>query len=195
MQVYNSPYRNCFDCFKSVLQTEGFVAFYRSYTTQLTMNIPFQALHIMSYEFAQDNLNPERVYNPSTHMMSGAVAGGFAAAATTPLDVCKTLLNTQNCGYDPCCHPVNENGQRTISGMFKALKAVYTCHGFSGYFRGISARVIYVMPGTAISWSVYESFKYFLNNKNSDDGYFTPKVKGQVLAASPSTYESRMVKG
>ena len=160
----------------------GFVAFYRSYTTQLTMNIPFQALHIMSYEFAQDNLNPERVYNPSTHMMSGAVAGGFAAAATTPLDVCKTLLNTQNCGYDPCCHPVNENGQRTISGMFKALKAVYTCHGFSGYFRGISARVIYVMPGTAISWSVYESFKYFLTSQHDDGSYVTPSV---LAAAAP----------
>jgi len=28
-------------------------------------------------------------------MISGGVAGGLAAAITTPLDVCKTLLNTQ----------------------------------------------------------------------------------------------------
>lgn len=28
-------------------------------------------------------------------MVSGALAGAVAAAATTPLDVCKTLLNTE----------------------------------------------------------------------------------------------------
>lgn len=29
-------------------------------------------------------------------MVCGALAGGLSAAVTTPLDVCKTLLNTQS---------------------------------------------------------------------------------------------------
>ncbi|CAI8016978.1 Mitoferrin-1 [Geodia barretti] len=41
MQMYSSPYRGVFHCVSSVYQTEGLSAFYRSYTTQLTMNIPF----------------------------------------------------------------------------------------------------------------------------------------------------------
>lgn len=49
----------------------------------------------MTYEVAQNITNPSREYNPSMHMVSGALAGGIAAAITTPLDVCKTLLNTQ----------------------------------------------------------------------------------------------------
>lgn len=47
------------------------------------------------YELCQNMWNPDRGYNPAVHMASGAIAGGVAAAITTPLDVCKTLLNTQ----------------------------------------------------------------------------------------------------
>lgn len=43
-------------------------------------------------------LNVERKYNPLVHMMAGAAAGASAAAITTPLDVIKTLLNTQETG-------------------------------------------------------------------------------------------------
>ena len=31
-------------------------------------------------------------------------------------------------------------------------------------FQGLKARVMYQMPSTAISWSVYEGFKHVINN-------------------------------
>ncbi|XP_026679663.1 mitoferrin-2 isoform X2 [Diaphorina citri] len=80
---------------RTVYRTEGLVAFYRSYTTQLAMNVPFQSIHFITYEVMQTITNPSRSYNPIAHMMSGAISGGVAAAITTPLDVCKTFLNTQ----------------------------------------------------------------------------------------------------
>lgn len=42
MQMFSSPYRNCTQCFMDIWRKEGPGAFYRSYFTQLTMNIPFQ---------------------------------------------------------------------------------------------------------------------------------------------------------
>ena len=147
------------------------------------MNVPFQALHFMVYEFCQDKLNGSRSYNPVTHMLSGAMAGGLAAAATTPLDVCKTLLNTQNSSF--AAQPSNNSipsGQPRINGMFGAIRTIYAYRGMLGYFQGVSARVIYVMPGTAISWSVYESFKYFLTSQHDDGSYVTPSV---LAAAAP----------
>lgn len=62
------------------------------------------------------------MYNPTAHMLSGALAGGVASAITTPLDVCKTLLNTQQ-AVKP-------------TGMIHAVKTIYRLRGFSGYFRG-----------------------------------------------------------
>ncbi|XP_068614965.1 mitoferrin-2-like [Brachionichthys hirsutus] len=160
LQMYNSPYRGVLDCVHAVCRKEGLAAFYRSYTTQLTMNIPFQALHFMTYEYLQELLNPHRQYNPSSHMVSGALAGAIAAAATTPLDVCKTLLNTQ----EPLTGGSLSSGKgqgahRHTSGLAHAFRTVYRLGGLRGFFRGVQARVIYQMPSTAISWSVYEFFK------------------------------------
>ncbi|CAH1374833.1 hypothetical protein MTP99_016184 [Tenebrio molitor] len=148
MQMVNSPYKSAVTCVVNIYRLEGLRAFYRSYTTQLTMNVPFQSIHFMVYEVAQKITNKEAVYNPPAHMVSGALAGAVAAAVTTPLDVCKTLLNTQQ--------------QGSTQGLVEAVKKVYRFGGPMGYFRGLQARVMYQMPATAICWSTYEFFKYLL---------------------------------
>lgn len=103
LQMSNSPYNGILNCVSSIWRTEGLGAFYRSYMVQLFMNAPFQIVHFMSYETCQNLLNPDRIYNPLYHMLSGGVAGGLAAAITTPLDVCKTLLNTQTTKVSLVC--------------------------------------------------------------------------------------------
>ncbi|XP_045147473.1 mitoferrin-2 [Echinops telfairi] len=162
MQMYNSPYHRVTDCVRAVWQNEGAGAFYRSYTTQLTMNVPFQAIHFMTYEFLQEHFNPQRRYNPSSHVLSGACAGAVAAAATTPLDVCKTLLNTQE------SLALNSNITGHITGMASAFRTVYRVGGVTAYFRGVQARVIYQIPSTAIAWSVYEFFKYLITKRQEE---------------------------
>ena len=151
MQMFNSPYRSVTDCIIKTYKMEGVRAFYRAYTTQLTMNIPFQSIHFMTYEWTQTHFNPERMYNPKAHMLSGAIAGAVSAATTTPLDVCKTILNTQQQSLKP-------------KGLLDAILLVYKVGGAKAYFRGMQARVMYQIPATAICWSTYEFFKYFLRN-------------------------------
>ena len=46
-----SPYKSAWDCTRSVYNNEGLRAFYRSYTTMLSMNIPFQVYFIHIYIF------------------------------------------------------------------------------------------------------------------------------------------------
>ncbi|CAH2002642.1 unnamed protein product [Acanthoscelides obtectus] len=152
MQMVGSPYKSALRCAINIYQKEGLGAFYRSYTTQLTMNIPFQSIHFMVYELSQTFLNKDRAYNPLAHMASGAMAGGMASAITTPLDVCKTLLNTQQSGKP--------------SGLVQAIKLVYRLGGPTAFFKGMQARVMYQMPATAICWSTYEFFKYILGKNH-----------------------------
>ncbi|KAK3094632.1 hypothetical protein FSP39_004260 [Pinctada imbricata] len=177
MQMYNSPYKSCYHCAKTVYRSEGYRAFYRSYTTQLTMNIPFQVVHFMTYEWIQDHLNPDRQYSPLSHVISGGVAGSTAAAVTMPLDVCKTLLNTQ------------ENCARThisyIEGMVSACRTIYEFQGAWGFFRGLQARVIFQFPATAISWSVYEFCKFFLTKRQTESKQISSVNTLSVSASAP----------
>ncbi|XP_068223408.1 mitoferrin-1-like [Palaemon carinicauda] len=161
MQMFNSPYRSCLECMKSLYQSEGLAVFYRSYTTQLAMNLPFHAIHIMTYEKLQNLLNPERDYNAKVHIVAGGGAGAIAAAFTTPLDMCKTVLNTQETST------LAQLQQSRIVGIFGALRTIYVMNGISGFFKGMNARVLYQMPGTAISWSVYELFKHHMFKSKS----------------------------
>ncbi|XP_074051426.1 mitoferrin-1 isoform X2 [Macrotis lagotis] len=158
LQMYNSPHFSVLKCIRTIWRKEGIRAFYRSYTTQLTMNIPFQSIHFIIYEFLQEQINPQRGYNPLSHILAGGMAGAVAAAATTPLDVCKTLLNTQE---NKALSLAKVSGH--LSGMANAFRTVYRVSGISGYFKGMKARIIYQIPSTALSWSVYEFFKYFLS--------------------------------
>lgn len=182
LQIYASPYSGAIDCVRKIVQREGFSVLYRSYTTQLTMNIPFHSIHLITYELLQDQLNYARNYDPLSHVISGAGAGAVAAALTTPLDVCKTLLNTQECCLAPtggptCSIPRNPTtptagpgGNAAIvteeaKGLISAMRIIYFRGGLAAFFSGLTPRVLYQMPSTAVAWSCYEFFKYFFAGK------------------------------
>lgn len=173
VQMYGSPYRGVYDCARSIFKTEGPGAFYRSFTTQLTMNIPFQCIHFVTYEFMRELLSPNGGYNPKTHLLAGAIAGGLAAAVTTPLDVAKTLLNTQEksvvCEKTVKNFKAKNSNKLFVKGMLNAMRTIYKLRGIGGYAQGLRARVIYQVPSCAISWSVYEFFKHNLSLNISDE--------------------------
>lgn len=119
-------------------------------------------------------LNKERKYSPMVHVVAGGAAGAIAAAFTTPLDVCKTLLNTQ------------EDGIGSTRGLKQAVQKVYRKAGFGGFFKGLQARVLYQMPATAVCWSTYEFFKYLLNR--------TEKKKPTVTSLTPGFDDNKSTK-
>uniref|UniRef100_A0A8W4FMP0 Mitoferrin-1 n=1 Tax=Sus scrofa TaxID=9823 RepID=A0A8W4FMP0_PIG len=141
MKMYHSLHWSALSCIRTVWGTEGLGAFYQSYTMKLTMNIPFQSICFITYEFLQEQINPYQGYNPKSHIISGRLVGALAAA-----NMALSLANI--------------SGQ--LLGMANAFRTVYQFNGLPGYFRGIQAQVIYQMLSMAISWSIYGFFKYFL---------------------------------
>lgn len=153
MQIQNSSkmYRSMFDCAKYVYRTEGLGAFYVSYPTTLSMTVPFTALQFLAYESISTTMNPEKKYDPFTHCVAGAVAGGFAAALTTPMDVIKTMLQTRGTAADA--------ELRSVNGFVAGCKLLYRREGPRGFFKGVKPRIVTTMPSTAICWTAYEASK------------------------------------
>nr|XP_019009047.1 solute carrier family 25 (mitochondrial iron transporter), member 28/37 [Kwoniella pini CBS 10737]OCF47828.1 solute carrier family 25 (mitochondrial iron transporter), member 28/37 [Kwoniella pini CBS 10737] len=154
MQIRNSPHRTVLSCAKTVYAREGLAAFYVSYPTTLTMSVPFTAVQFTAYESLKTLLNPDGSYSPITHCTAGGIAGGLAAAVTTPLDVAKTLLQTRGSNSDPRI--------RAARSMGEALRIIKDRDGWRGLRRGMLPRVLTVAPSTAISWMSYEFFKVLI---------------------------------
>jgi solute carrier family 25 iron transporter 28/37 len=153
MQIHNSSkmYKSMTDCAKYVYRNEGISAFYVSYPTTLSMTVPFTALQFLAYESLSTVMNPTKIYDPLTHCTAGAVAGGFAAALTTPMDVVKTMLQTRGTATDA--------ELRKVNGFMEGSRLLYRREGFKGFFKGVRPRVVTTMPSTAICWSAYEACK------------------------------------
>ncbi|KAJ1921683.1 Fe(2+) transporter [Mycoemilia scoparia] len=158
MQISGAYYKNIVNCAVKILQREGPRAFYVSYPTTLTMNIPFQSIQFGSYEVFRKTLNPSGQYSPLTHVVSGGIAGAIASAITTPIDCAKTLLQTRGLS--------TEKEIRSANSMVTAFRIIYRRQGIAGFFRGVAPRTIANMPATAISWTTYEYFKWQISQGN-----------------------------
>lgn len=138
MQVHGNTFTTVWDCAKKVFQAEGLSAFYISYPTTLTMTIPFTAIQFSAYESLSKLFNPQKIYDPLTHVLAGGLAGAVASAATTPLDVIKTMLQTRGTADDYRI--------RSSRGLFDAAKIIFEREGWKGFLRGLRPRIVSTMP-------------------------------------------------
>lgn len=92
--------------------------------------------------------------NPYLHCVSGGIAGGIAAALTTPFDCIKTVLQTKGISQ-------NQNF-RHVTGFKSAAVALLKQEGAKAFWKGLKPRVIFNIPSTAISWTAYEMCKEVL---------------------------------
>lgn len=159
MQIQGSEHKTALSAARAVYRAEGLRAFYISYPTTLTMSIPFTAVQFSTYEELKRLANPVDAYSPVTHVVCGGISGAFGAAVTTPLDVCKTLLQTKGTSTNPEI--------RNCRGMLDACSLIYRNMGLMGFTRGIVPRVLTFMPSNALCWLSYEFFKmFFLSESN-----------------------------
>ena len=157
MQVHDSPFKSVYRCGLEIFRREGLSAFFISYPTTLFLNIPFQMVQFPTYEFLRKLLHRNRDYDPVSHIVSGGLAGGLAAALTTPIDVVKTALQTRGLSMT--------DAEGKLGGMKDAVKLVYRERGWSGFARGLGPRMLTHMPATAICWGFYEYLKSALELK------------------------------
>eukprot|EP00188_Purpureofilum_apyrenoidigerum_P000287 Plantae.Rhodophyta-Purpureofilum_apyrenoidigerum.ctg11185.p1 GENE.Plantae.Rhodophyta-Purpureofilum_apyrenoidigerum.ctg11185~~Plantae.Rhodophyta-Purpureofilum_apyrenoidigerum.ctg11185.p1 ORF type:complete len:313 (-),score=29.06 Plantae.Rhodophyta-Purpureofilum_apyrenoidigerum.ctg11185:81-974(-) len=142
---------------RDLVKHEGFAALFRGYMLTIGVFGPYSMIYFASYEQWKHmlcrklNVTTSRDLPTPAILASAAASGGIAAAATTPLDVVKTRIQTQG-------DVALKNVQRYLSTR-EALRRIFLEEGFRGLCQGMSARVFWIMPQTAITMSTFEKLK------------------------------------
>jgi len=149
-------------CLQTVVAKEGPRALYISLPTTLLMNIPYAGVMVAANESLKEVLG-DRGFQPGFGMflISGAGAGGMAAAITTPLDVVKTRLQTQDVLTGDL---KSSNNIVRYKGAFDTVRRILAEEGAKAFFKGLKPRLALHMPAAAISWTTYEMMKTLLSN-------------------------------
>ena len=92
-------YRGLLDAFASTTRLGGVRSLYRSLPTTLAMNVPYGCVSVAMNESLKSSIKKRRDGAPlgvAPLLACGGAAGAVASLLTTPMDVVKTRLQTQN---------------------------------------------------------------------------------------------------
>lgn len=153
-----------------LIQTEGTISLYRSLPVTLVntiqfMNIPGQALFVTFNENMKSLIFGDRSISLGGYFMCAGLSGSLAAFCTTPLDVVKTRLQTQ----DEKLVISRLSNDSTVSynkipynSIRETFVQIFKEEGIRGLWRGAVPRMLFFLPGAAVSWATYEHIKKLL---------------------------------
>ncbi|KAG8935755.1 S-adenosylmethionine transporter [Tulasnella sp. 419] len=140
---------NSLDAFKKVMQSDGLFGLYRGFGIMILREIPFTSIQFPLYELLKSKLShaldgrPLQAYEAA---FCGSIAGGIAAATTTPLDVLKTRVMLD----------MRDSSKTPISLTTRFIE-ICKNEGPATLFSGIVPRTLWISLGGAVFLGAYES--------------------------------------
>ncbi|CAK1543663.1 unnamed protein product [Leptosia nina] len=129
-------------------RTEGFRnGVYRGFFSTVLRDLPFSFIELPLWEFLKTVLKERSDTGQISSFQSalcGSVAGGVAAAATTPLDLAKTrIMLAEGC----------DSRKLRIKPV---LSEIYAVSGFKGLFAGVTPRFTGFLVGGFVFFGAYD---------------------------------------
>lgn len=151
-------YRNAAHALYTVLKEEGVGAMYRGVSLTALRQGSNQAVNFSAYTHFKSFLQR---YQPAYHdkelpsyqtMVIGLVSGAMGPLSNAPIDTIKTRL--QKAPAMP--------GETAISRIRNIAADMFKQEGFHAFYKGITPRIMRVAPGQAVTFTVYEYLKEYL---------------------------------
>lgn len=169
---YNNPYfesgynyKNLTDAVQTIIRKEGPGTLFYGFRATLTRDLPYSALQFAFYEkfrqLAFKLTSPESNTKVGMNeidgkslplyaeLLTGAAAGGLAGVITTPLDVVKTRMQTQN---------GTSANLLTSSSVISSLRTIYAKEGLNGLFSGVAPRLVWTSIQSSVVLVLYQVF-------------------------------------
>jgi len=134
---------------RQVLAHNGWRGFYRGFGSTIIREIPFTSLQFPMYELFKLRFArylQRKQLGAHEAALCGSVAGGIAAALTTPLDVLKTRTMLD----------LRDPSKCDVPGLLTRFKQIYTNEGVKVLFAGVVPRTLWISAGGAVFLGAYE---------------------------------------
>jgi solute carrier family 25 (mitochondrial S-adenosylmethionine transporter), member 26 len=134
---------------------------YRGFRSTIMREIPFSFIQFPLWEYFKANweASTHTPLTPISVSLCGAVAGGIAAAITTPLDVAKTRIM------------LADQSETARSSVFQTLHKIYRERGVRGLFAGFVPRVMWITIGGAVFFGFYDLTTRMLDSEDDSRKY------------------------
>ncbi|KAJ3095727.1 hypothetical protein HK100_005743 [Physocladia obscura] len=147
-RMQTGQYNSVSNAVNSIAKTGGVFGLYKGFTMTIFREIPFCSVQFPLFEYLKKTwkIKTGKAPEPWESGLCGSIAGGVAAAVTTPLDVVKTRIMLS--GKEAA------NSYNSIPGSFKKIVQE---EGFNALFKGIGPRVTWISIGGAVFLGSYEA--------------------------------------
>lgn len=148
-QLQMGHYESVIGAVQGTFAKSGLLGFYAGYDGVLLRDIPYTVLELGLYDVFKNMFHkkPPQL-TVWQEIVAAAGAGGITAYVTTPLDTIKTKQMVD--AYD--------------SGFLDCFLTTIHQHGVGAVFAGAMARIVWILPFTALYLPVYELLKRRLSN-------------------------------
>ncbi|KAJ5092237.1 hypothetical protein NUU61_007107 [Penicillium alfredii] len=146
---------------RQIYVAEGLSGFYRGLLPAL-FGVSHGALQFMAYEQMKafrsrstksdgggTNISTERMLGNSDFLALSSLSKIFAGCATYPYQVIRSRLQT----YE---------AHRIYRGAFDAISQIWSREGLAGFYKGLGPNLLRVLPGTWVTFLVYENMRIYL---------------------------------
>ncbi|KAI5848320.1 mitochondrial carrier domain-containing protein [Tricharina praecox] len=143
-------YRNAAHAAYTVVREEGFRTLYRGVSLTALRQSTNQAVNFTAYTYFKQaalKYQPHLEELPSyQHMLLGLVSGAMGPLSNAPIDTIKTRLQRSSA----------KPGESAMARIIYICKDMFKHEGFRAFYQGITPRVMRVAPGQAVTFTVYE---------------------------------------
>ena len=156
-QMAHRKYRNVFQTGYVIVREEGIGALYKGVVPTMLRQGCNQAVNFTAYNAIKKKvleMQNLQVLPSWQSLMIGGLSGGMGPMVNNPLDVVKTRLQKQ---------VVHEGKQPKYTGLLQACGVIAREEGAFALWKGITPRLLRIMPGQAITFMTYEAVTQQMN--------------------------------
>jgi solute carrier family 25 citrate transporter 1 len=156
-QRQHRKYKNVFQTAYTITKEEGIGALYKGVVPTMLRQGCNQACNFTAYNWAKkkalsyQNLQELPSYQS---LLIGGLSGGLGPLVNNPLDVVKTRLQKQ---------VVVPGKTPKYTGLVQACMVISKEEGVLALWKGITPRLLRIMPGQAITFMTYELVSFYLH--------------------------------